>query len=94
MKDKYFKPLLVAETFALTQSIAVNCGDPGDINTINPDLLDVAGHTFAEPSSTCGYKLGDGYSIVFNGGICNTSSTEVEYMCYNNPSGGFSIFGS
>lgn len=91
MKKEYKKPMIMFEVFALSQSIAVNCG----ISTID-------GSQFGRPTlqeiGACGW-LDTLDEIVWleDTDVCDLpvdEDTNVDGLCYGNPNGGISIFGS
>ena len=78
------------ESFALSQSIALNCGN----STIDytdwgkPTLQDIG---------TCGWDLGEGSGEIWmSSDICEIEWPDVEtdFGCYNNEGNGVSLFGS
>ena len=103
MKEEYVKPLIVFESFSLTQTIARNCGDTHD------STLGQSNHL--EPNS-CQWVIGEGEGAMFLFFVdaCEDSyaigdptpedledpDTIFEYggVCYNNPDGGQEIFSS
>ena len=104
MKERYVKPLLLFESFSLSQTIARDCGDThnsslGQSNHYNPN--------------TCNWIVGegDGASVYFFYGACRDAEEigfDEEYpgseedldevvikgFCYNNPDGGQMLFSS
>lgn len=88
MKRNYVKPVLIKETFTLSQSIAHNCG-----KNLNFD------HATLKSKSSCGWDL-DGNDntkgdILFaSSGVCAIVTEYFYGVCYNNPEGGFNIFNS
>ncbi len=90
----YVKPQLHVEYFTLSQNIAYSCGVPG------------GGTTLGRPNSgdpaNCGWAVGDIVLWQNGGGGCNEylapDQTTKDFggiaICYNNPSSGYSIFGS
>ena len=87
MKQKYVKPMVNIEYFALSQSIALNCGKN----------LDEDNKTWREKYE-CGWDItgGTGAVVLFVEGVrdCNQLAEEFEGVCYNNPEGGFNVFDS
>ena len=94
MKEKYIKPALFVESFALSQTIARNCGDTHS-NT------EVGSNHYNE--DTCEWDVGD--CTLFYGERCDEDMTVKEGMsleeileffdlCYNNPSGLQTVFSS
>lgn len=91
MKETYVKPQLHVENFVLTQSIA-SCGAAHTSSVGGPNHWSKA---------TCGWVVG---SEVYWSSVpaCGESADDVypegwdglEAVCYNNPSGGNTIFGS
>lgn len=88
MKMKYVKPTMIVERFTLTQNIAYTCA---------PHNADWGWATYADKSS-CGWQLPDGFNIAWvEAPMCNDLYGEDEGIlgvCYNNPEGGMTIFGS
>lgn len=90
MKMKYVKPTIVIESFTMTQSIASNC---------TPGRHEDWGHSNHWSKTTCGWVLPDGFTVAWidQANNCNDfygPEDEVNGVCYNNPEGGISIFGS
>ena len=100
MKEEYVKPLIVFESFSLTQTIARNCGDTHD------STLGQSNHL--EPNS-CQWIVGDPNdpdtaSIYFFEGACRDAEEggiggpdddwDFGALCYNNPDGGQEVFSS
>ena len=92
MKQVYKKPVLIMESFTMTQSIAHNCGQTLDFQQAT-----------LKYKSTCGWNTGidgDGngsIDVLFvNGNTCNRTIGENDFpgVCYNNPNGGFNVFNS
>ena len=88
MKAKYVKPDLLVESFTLMQNIANTCAG-------------AAGSTLGHPTfgdgDNCGWSLGGAAILWAHAGACDDlvePNTEVSGICYNNPNGGLSIFGS
>ena len=80
MKANYTKPLLAVEVFSLAQSKARDCADNIPINMDDP--------------TKCVWDLG-GEVTVFTVGInCKIDGTNMEVLCYNNPSEGNYTFRS
>lgn len=88
MKKTYQKPEISVERFTLSQTIAQSCGYVSGGSSGHPTHAD---------KTACGWD--DDYGDVFwlNSDPCTTvvddSFTNGE-VCYNNPSGGISIFAS
>lgn len=88
MKQKYSKPSLIKENFALSQSIAKNCGRQ----------LDFDKATMADRTN-CGWDI-DGnhstkYDVVFlEAAVCTIKTEHFTGVCYNNPEGGLNVFNS
>ena len=87
MKLPYTKPLVVIESYDMAQSISNNCGT-------------TSGSTLGKPNhgdkSTCGWDLG-GTVLWAMDGMCDWIlgvDENWEGICYNNPNGGMTIFGS
>lgn len=77
------------EKFDLSQSIAAGCGAVA------------GGSSLGKPAhwnkDTCGWDLGNVILWVESTGHCNAdvgTNEDFEGICYNNPSGGSSIFSS
>lgn len=88
MKKKYSKPELYIENFQLTQSIAENCG-----------AYDV-GYSLGTPGqgdkNSCGWDIG-GLVIWLDATRGCTEvypDIDIDGVCYNNPNGAHTIFGS
>ena len=91
MKKTYVKPALAVESFVLSQSIAVNCGVPGGGTEMGaPNHVD---------KISCGWEM-DSATVIWLDTMANictfpVGEDEPVYgMCYNNPNGGVTIFGS
>lgn len=89
MKLKYSKPAFVVERFDLSQSIADNC-------SARPSSS-VGSAVNSRNKNDCGWNVG-GYTIwtAANSG-CNVKANPnevIQGVCYNNPSGGNTIFAS
>ena len=90
MKERYVKPDLRVEYFTLSQSVAANCG-AGNL-----------GNEFGKPAhqtkESCGWDLGFGGMVIWTRDLNCTEFLDpngsFNGICYNNPEGGFSIFGS
>lgn len=90
MKERYVKPDLRVEYFTLSQSIADSCG-AGNL-----------GNEFGKPAhqekGACGWDLGFGGMVIWAERPACTELLDpngsFNGICYNNPEGGFSIFGS
>ena len=84
------------ETFNLTQAIALGC---------SVDKAVAGGNTLGGPAhvekSTCGWRI-DKFTVLWvqeNGSNSNCNyhvdaDAEYDTLCYNNPNGGNTIFGS
>ena len=90
MKKTYVKPALVMESFMLSQNIAYNCGVPGG----GTDL----GSPTQGSKEICGWEdpLGRVFWLDSNNACTTTVNEDFTNgaVCYNNPGGGFTIFGS
>ena len=90
MKEKYVAPAILFESFALSQTIARNCGDKHQ---------GTLGESTHYDENTCMWDLG-GFTIFFISNDCDEGPDEpgdeyeVEGLCYNNPDGGQEIFSS
>ena len=85
MKAKYTKPVLMMESFTLSQTIAHNCGEGLDWSQATTKY-----------KSTCGWATGfpgDTYFIDGNN-VCNVDGSQLTTICYNNPDGDLAIFNS
>lgn len=82
MKNTYSKPVLVIESFVMSQSIAHNCGDQLDFNQAT-----------LKYKGSCGWEIAPG-TVVFKETPTCTFTGEFEGICYNNPSDGINIFNS
>lgn len=88
MKQKYTKPVLIKETFTLSQSIAKNCGR----------LLNFAHATMADRTN-CGWDIDGNHNttadVIFMESVaCTIKTPYFNGVCYNNPEGGFNVFNS
>lgn len=89
MKKTYTKPSIQIEKFCLSQSIASGCGASSDSTLGRPSHGDKA---------TCGWDMGN--LVVWTGdgsSGCNWPwgvDERFDSVCYNNPNGGMTIFGS
>ena len=95
MKKEYKKPQITIESFALTQSIAKNCGTPvSGYDNYRPTLQDVDVCGFYSDESDFGDEA---VTYWISQGIC-TEIVDLDYDlgigCYNGPTGGVGIFGS
>ena len=89
MKARYVKQELMVESFTLTQNIANTCSVPGGGNSLGKPT-----HWAKE---TCGWELDTNTVLWVGENICNVTvglDEEVNGICYNNPSGDLTIFGS
>lgn len=89
MKKTYVKPGLSLESFVLSQNIANNCGVPGG----GTDL----GSPTQGSKEVCGWEDPLGRVFWLDSTPCSTVVNEDftnGAVCYNNPGGGFTIFGS
>lgn len=88
MKKEYKKPMIVLESFNLSQSIAAGCGAIHDSTLGSPNQ---------SSKETCAWVVG-GYNVFLNDtNICTIKIGENDDslgVCYNNPNGGTSIFNS
>ena len=86
MKKAYTKPMLIAEDFRLSQSVAYGCIALGD---------SVANHRTA---SACSYQMpGGGVTLFYdtaNGCDATYIGDAPTYDCYNGPSDNFQLFAS
>ena len=88
MKQKYIKPILIKESFTLSQSIAHNCGKYLDFS-----------HATLKSSSSCGWDIdGNGATktdvLFYSASACMIKTQFFQGICYNNPEGGFNVFNS
>lgn len=89
MREPYEKPTILFESFALSQSIAKNCGDTHDSSF---------GESTHYNENTCTWDMG--YMTLF----LTTTTVECELdmdefgefegVCYNNPDDGQQVFSS
>lgn len=87
MKMKYVKPTMIVERFTLTQNIAYDCA---------PHNAEWGWATLADKAS-CGWQLPSGDIAWLEGDSCTDwygEYDEIFGVCYNNPEGGMTIFGS
>ena len=89
----YVKPQLQVEYFTLSQNIARACSVPGGGTTLGKPTWGDEG--------TCGWDIGigDGDIILWTESSvgCNEhlgEKDQYEFLCYNNPNGGCTIFSS
>lgn len=85
MKEKYVSPAIFFESFALSQTIARNCGDKH---------TSTLGESTHYNEQTCTWDLG-GFTLFFD--HCDyhvEEGEEIEGVCYNNPDGGQELFSS
>lgn len=88
MKKVYEKPMARMEMFALSQSVAANCGYK-DENYI--------GHPTLHSKSSCGWDDGTGEVFWAVKDPCADAYDEnlsVGEVCYNNPNGAATVFSS
>ena len=88
MKQKYTKPVLIKETFTLSQSIAKNCGR----------MLDFSHATIAD-TANCGWDVDGNHNTVtdvifMEASACAIKTLYFNGVCHNNPDGGFNVFNS
>ena len=86
MKESYVKPTIYFESFALSQTIAVDCGDTHS-GTFGPGSNHYNMYT-------CSWDVG-GFTVFLE--HCDyemEEDEEIEGLCYNNPDGGQTIFSS
>ena len=94
MKKVYYKPRFTVDSFTMSQTIADSCpGVAGGSSIGHP--------TFGSPTQkNCAWVVGDyeGAPAFFttNNEACADKSDDGTVIggCYNNPKGGFEIFGS
>lgn len=89
MKKIYSKPAMQVEYFTMSQNIAAGCGAVGGGNSLGKP-------TYGDPSN-CGWAVGDTIAWVGESTGCNfpcDENTDFAGICFNNPSGGNSIFSS
>lgn len=88
MKQKYVKPSIIVERFALTQSIASGCGVVGGSTLGSP---------MQQNKHDCAWDLGNQLIFLQGMNVCMDvqveENDEVFGICYNNPNGNM-IFGS
>lgn len=90
MKRKYTKPSLVMERFEMTQSIAAGCSAASSSTVGDPNIWS---------KTDCGWAVGSDviWDMDVTGSKCNFDwdlDADFSGICYNNPNGGQSIFGS
>lgn len=88
MKKVYEKPMAQLEMFALSQSVAVNCGYSDDR---------YIGHPTHHSKSSCGWDDGTGEVYWASNPPCADAYPEdlvVGEVCYNNPNGATTVFSS
>lgn len=87
MKQNYVKPTIMIERFSLCQNIAAGCTTGNEWGSSNHG-----------DKSSCGWQTPGGDVIWLDGsGVCNDyygPDDEFGGVCYNNPGGGLTIFGS
>ena len=90
MKQKYAKPSLVIERFALTQSIAEYCGPSPSGSSL--------GNNYHSDSHTCYWDFGGYVAFAEGNDACADVQVKtgdiIEGFCYNNPGGLTAIFAS
>jgi len=89
MRKEYVKPGISVELFSLAQSIAAACeGFQHDTGLGEPAHYD---------KTTCGWAMGD-FIVFVDAKICTDAQIgedeDFNGLCYNNPDGGTTIFGS
>lgn len=98
MKEEYIKPILMFETFTLSQTIAKNCGDTHTSSSF--------GESNHYNENTCQWVMGE-FLVFMNTGcdIETTGDPEMDALlldsllaeygaCYNNPENGQPVFSS
>ncbi len=88
MKKTYVKPALAVESFVLSQSIALGCKIP--------DEDDHMGKPGIGSWDSCGWDVGGGI-MWLEGTACTIPMLENDKfgsICYNNPTGDFTVFAS
>lgn len=95
MKESYVKPMILFESFALTQTIARQCsgGDPvANSNHYSENTgcsYDVGGITvFYDPFCELDMHLEEGSDITLD------EILDEFGVCYNNPENGYQVFSS
>lgn len=86
MKQNYVKPTIMIERFSLCQNIAAGCTTNGEWGT--------CGHG---DKYSCGWVIPSGQILWLDNTGCTeilTPEDNVDGVCYNNPNGGMTIFGS
>ena len=87
MKERYVKPAIYIESFALSQSIAKYC-EGAQHSTL--------GRYTHDDENTCTWDTGAG-TLFYDSAYCNFDMhiyDDGEYYCYNNPGGITSLFAS
>lgn len=89
MKKIYSKPAMQVEYFTMSQNIAAGC------NAVT------GGNSLGKPThgdrGSCGWDVGGAIAWVGEGTGCNfpcDENSEANGVCFNNPSGGNTIFSS
>lgn len=89
MKKQYSKPGIIIEDFRLSQNIASCWSEPGGNSLGKPSHWD---------KSSCGWDMGNMIVWTTSTKDCTSfdipADGEIDGVCYNNPSGGNSIFSS
>ena len=86
MIQNYVKPTIMIERFSLCQNIAAGCTTGNEWGSA----------TFGDKTS-CGWETPGGDIIWLEGTACNDPygpDDEFNGVCFNNPGGGLTIFGS
>lgn len=92
MKKRYGKPMMCFESFSLTQSIAASCGVAHDSEWGKPMMGSKTSCAWSFPTEPP--------IIIFVDAVQDCSLSvgekdgEFSGICYNNPSGGLSVFTS
>lgn len=86
MKQNYVKPTIMIERFSLCQNIAAGCAPGNEWGSAN-----------IGDKSSCGWITPGGQILWLEGTVCKDHygpDDEFYGVCYNNPGGGMTIFGS
>lgn len=92
MKEKYVKPALYVESFALSQSIAVVCTGIARAGNWH-------GRPTMDDDRTCGWETNGGPTLFYSQIACDFDLSEFDSFewgdyCFNNPSDVHGLFSS
>lgn len=104
MKQKYEKPQFLAESFVLTQSIALGCGSmmTDSANFHSPSTCGwLTGIDMGSPGIGFNFMTDGNMDIIFAIGatkcdiqLTNDEAAMIYGVCYNNPDGAMKAFAS